>query len=89
MARRNVFICNKKGLHARAASRLVQVANDYRAEVRLLFGDKEADGKNIMSVMMLAASMGTSIELEAEGDDAEAALDALVQLIEDRFDEGE
>lgn len=89
MARRKVIICNKKGLHARAASRLVQVANDYSAEVRLLFGDKQADGKNIMSVMMLAAAMGTEIELEAEGDDAEAVLDALVQLIENRFDEGE
>ena len=89
MARRNVLIYNKKGLHARAASRLVQVANDYSAEVRLLFGDKQADGKNIMSVMMLAASMGTSIELEAEGDDAEAAVEALAQLIEDCFDEGE
>lgn len=89
MARRKVVICNKKGLHARAASRLVQVASDYGSEVRLLFGDKQADGKNIMSVMMLAASMGTEIELEAQGEDAEAALDALVQLIEERFDEGE
>lgn len=89
MPRRKVIICNKKGLHARAASRLVQVASDFSAEVRLHFGDKQADGKNIMSVMMLAASMGTAIELEAEGDDAEAALDALLRLIEDRFDEGE
>jgi len=89
MARRKVVICNKKGLHARAASRLVQVASDYSAEVCLLFGDKQADGKNIMSVMMLAASMGTEVVLKAEGHDAESALDALVQLIEDRFDEGE
>ncbi|MCC5887886.1 MAG: HPr family phosphocarrier protein [Gammaproteobacteria bacterium] len=89
MARRKVLICNKKGLHARAASRLVQVASAFSAEVRLLFNDKQADGKNIMSVMMLAAAMGTEVVLEAEGEDAEAALDALVELIESRFDEGE
>lgn len=89
MARRKVEICNRKGLHARAASRLVQVASEYQADVRLLFNDKQADGKNIMSVMMLAASMGTEVTLEADGDDAEAALDALVELIESRFDEGE
>lgn len=89
MAQRKVIICNKKGLHARAASRLVQVAGEFGAEVRLLFGDKQADGKNIMSVMMLAAAMGTEIILEADGDDAEAALDALEELIEGRFDEGE
>lgn len=89
MAQRKVTICNKKGLHARAASRLVQVACEYSAEVCLLFGDKRADGKNIMSVMMLAASMGKEVVLEARGDDAEAALDSLVQLIEAGFDESE
>lgn len=89
MARRKAVICNKKGLHARAASRLVEVASRYAADVTLTYGDKQADGKNIMSVMMLAASMGTEVILEADGDDAETALDALVQLIEDRFDEDE
>lgn len=89
MAQRKVLICNKKGLHARAASRLVQEAGRFSAEVRLLFNGKQADGKNIMSVMMLAAAMGAEVILEAEGHDAEAALDALVALIESRFDEGE
>ncbi len=89
MAERRIVISNRKGLHARAASRLVQVASEHHSEVSLLFGDKEADGRNIMSVMMLAAPPGSEIILRTEGEDHEAALHALVTLIENRFDEDE
>lgn len=89
MFERRVTISNKRGLHARAASRLVEVANRHASDIRVLSGDREADGKNIMSLIMLAASPGTEILLQADGDDAEVALSALVALIENGFDEGE
>lgn len=89
MGERRVTICNKKGLHARAASKLVQMASAHDADVWLHVGDKQADGKNIMSVMMLAAAPGTEILLLADGPAAEDALDALVELINNRFDEDE
>ncbi len=89
MAQIRVSINNRRGLHARAASRLVQVASGFHSEVRLAFDDKQADGKNIMSVMMLAASPGSEILLEVCGEDEEAALAAILELIEQRFDEDE
>lgn len=89
MAEKRITIGNRKGLHARAASRLVQVASAFQADVRLQFGDKQADGKNIMSVMMLAASPGSEVLLEVHGDDEDAALAALLDLIENHFDEDE
>ena len=89
MPSREVTIVNKLGLHARAAAKLVTTASGFGAEIKLRRGDREVNGKSIMGVMMLAASQGTTIELVAEGDDAEAALDALVTLIGDRFGEAE
>lgn len=89
MAQIRVTINNRKGLHARAASRLVQVASAFQSEVRLEFDAKQADGKNIMSVMMLAASPGSEILLEVCGEDEQAAIAAILELIERRFDEDE
>jgi phosphocarrier protein HPr len=89
MIERDLTIINKLGLHARAASKLVTVANGYNAEIHVNRDSQRVNAKSIMGVMMLAASQGTSIRLEAEGKDAEAALDALEELINNRFGEAE
>ena len=82
-------IINKLGLHARAAAKFVGVTGGYGARVRIRAGERSADGKSIMGVMMLAARQGTQIEIEAEGDDADQLLASLLQLIEQRFGEEE
>ncbi|OOE09419.1 phosphocarrier protein HPr [Stutzerimonas degradans] len=90
MPARDVTIINKLGLHARAAAKFVGVANRYPCSIRVgRCPDTLVDGKNIMAVMMLAASKGTALHLQTEGEEDEAALGALVALIEDYFDEGE
>ncbi len=88
MIREPITIINQLGLHARAANKLVSTAMEYNSTVRLGRGGQEVDGKSIMSVMMLAASCGTDIELIIDGDDENEARDALVALINDRFGEG-
>ena len=85
-----VTIINKLGLHARAAAKFVAVANRFPCKIRV--GRCPAtlvDGKSIMAVMMLAASKGTTVHLHADGEQEEEALDALVALIDDYFEEGE
>jgi phosphocarrier protein len=89
MPSREITIVNKLGLHARAAAKLVTAASGFAADIKLRRGDREVNGKSIMGVMMLAASQGTQIELSADGADADTALDALEQLIADRFGEAE
>ena len=89
MARVEVEIVNKLGLHARASAKLTQVASGFRSDVWLSRNDRRVNAKSIMGVMMLAAGKGALIIIEADGDDAEAALAALKKLIADRFDEGE
>ena len=89
MARVEVEIVNKLGLHARASAKLTQVASGYKCELWLTRNGRRVNAKSIMGVMMLAAGKGASIIIEADGDDAEAALAALQKLIADRFDEGE
>ena len=89
MASVEVLIINKLGLHARASAKLTQVASGYSCELWLSRSGRRVNAKSIMGVMMLAAGKGASIIIEAEGDDAEAALAALQKLIADRFDEGE
>lgn len=87
---RDIEIINKLGLHARAASKLVNCAGKYSAKIEITNpGGQVADAKSIMSVLMLAASKGTQLTLKAEGNDAETALDDLCALINDRFEEGE
>lgn len=89
MPTRELPIVNKLGLHARAASKFVTVASQYDARVTVVKDGREVSGKSIMGVMMLAAARGSSIEVTAEGDDAEAALDALEALVADRFGESQ
>jgi phosphocarrier protein len=89
MIRRQVSLCNRLGLHARAASKLVQVASDYPAQIWVLRDDRRVNAKSIMGVLLLAAPCGTELVLEAEGDQADEAIDALVELINDRFGEAE
>ncbi|MDX1590028.1 MAG: HPr family phosphocarrier protein [Oleiphilaceae bacterium] len=87
MIRESVTIVNRLGLHARAAAKLVSTASQFQCDVRLCKEGREVDGKSIMSVMMLAASCGSEIELITDGEDENAARDALVALIADRFGE--
>ena len=89
MQERTVTISNRLGLHARAAARLVRRASQFNSSVRLLREDtsESADGKSILSVLLLAASRGTSLIIKTEGDDEERALNALVELVEQKFGE--
>ena len=89
MARADVLIINKLGLHARASAKLTQVASAYPCEVWLTRNGRRVNAKSIMGVMMLAAGKGSSIIVDADGEDAEAALAAVLKLIADKFDEGE
>jgi phosphocarrier protein len=85
-----ITIINKLGLHARAAAKFVGVAGKYPCQIRVGRNpDSMVDGKSIMAVMMLAAGKGTEIHLFTEGEEEQAAMDGLVELINNRFDEGE
>ncbi|MEJ2576306.1 MAG: HPr family phosphocarrier protein [Gammaproteobacteria bacterium] len=89
MIEREVSIINKLGLHARAAAKLVSTASAFGAHIEVAKDGQRVNGKSIMGVMMLAASNGSTIRLSADGDDEEAAMDALVELIANRFGEPE
>ena len=89
MLEQRVEIINKLGLHARAAAKLVRTAAAYGCRVELEFAGQTADAKSIMSVMMLAAAQGSHIDISCDGQDERAALDALINLIEDYFGEEE
>jgi phosphocarrier protein len=89
MARADAEITNKLGLHARASAKLTQVASSFKSEIWLSRNERRVNAKSIMGVMMLAAGKGALITIEAEGEDAEAALAALQKLIADKFDEGQ
>ncbi|MFH0800681.1 MAG: HPr family phosphocarrier protein [Pseudomonadota bacterium] len=80
-------IRNILGLHARAAAAFVKVTNRYRSDILVCKDAMSVNGKSIMGVLMLAASKGTEIDVKASGDDAEEAIEALGQLIEDKFGE--
>jgi phosphocarrier protein len=82
-------IVNKLGLHARASAKLTQLASTFKSEIWIARNERRVNAKSIMGVMMLAAGPGSSVLLEAEGDDAEQALSALARLIAERFGEGE
>lgn len=86
---RQVTICNKLGLHARAAGKLRNLAETFSAKISVVRGHAVVDAKSVLGLMALEASKGTTLELRAAGADAEAALAALAALIEDRFGEGE
>lgn len=89
MQERTVTISNRLGLHARAAARVVQCASQFTSRVEIYRSDneKKADGKSILSVLLLAAANGTTLHVQTEGEDEERAADAVVKLIEQRFGE--
>ena len=80
-------IRNRLGLHARAAARFVHAANRFRARIALSRNGKSMDGKSILGLLLLAASQGTLLEVSADGDDEQAAVETLVALIESGFGE--
>lgn len=89
MASREIEVVNKLGLHARPAGKIVEVASSFGSTVELSLAGKSVNAKSIMGVMLLAASCGTKLQAVAEGEDAEAALDALQALFASRFGEAE
>jgi phosphocarrier protein len=89
MTRQEVEIINKLGLHARASTKLTQVASQFASQIWIERGSRRVNAKSIMGVMMLAASKGSKITLEASGDDETQAIDALIELINNRFGESE
>ena len=80
----NVEIKNKAGLHARPSSLFVQVANEFDSEIKVKYDDEEINGKSIMGLMLLAAEQGCKLTLTATGDDEDAMLESLRELIEDK-----
>jgi phosphocarrier protein HPr len=87
MLERSVQIVNKNGLHARPAAEIVKLAAKYKSEITVCRDDLEVNGKSIMGVMMLAAEYGSTLVFKADGPDAQLALDALAQLVADKFGE--
>ena len=84
---RTVEIVNKRGLHARASAKFVKTAASFDAEVRVSKDGQTVDARSIMGLMMLAAGIGCDVEIEAEGPEAEQAVEALAGLVAGRFDE--
>lgn len=82
-------ISNKLGLHARASAKLTKLAGSFRSEIFLARNGRRVNAKSIMGVMMLAAGLGSEIEIEIEGADEQAAMHAIVALIADKFGEGQ
>lgn len=82
-------ISNKLGLHARASAKLTKLAGSYPCEVWLARGDRRVNAKSIMGVMMLAAGIGVTVDIETDGEREQEALDAIVALMNDKFGEGE
>ncbi len=87
MVKRDLEIVNRLGLHARAAAKLVHTAANFDAEVHLLRDGEEVDAKSILGILMLAAAQGTRMTVRCNGADEQAALEAVTQLISNRFDE--
>ena len=89
MIKTTVTISNKLGLHARASAKLTKLATGFKSDVFMTRNGRRVNAKSIMGVMMLAAGLGTEIEIEVNGDDEQAALAAITALINDKFGEGE
>jgi len=85
----DVTIVNKLGLHARAAAKLTHLAGNYQCDIWLSRSGRRVNAKSIMGVMMLAAGLGSTVEIETEGPDEEAAIDTVEKLFADKFGEGE
>jgi phosphocarrier protein HPr len=89
MIKTTVTISNKLGLHARASAKLTKLAGGFRSDVFMSRNGRRVNAKSIMGVMMLAAGLGSEVELETTGPDEQTAMDALTALINDRFGEGQ
>jgi phosphocarrier protein len=88
MLERDIVVSNRLGLHARASAKLVQLVSGFKSTVWLVSKGREVNAQSIMGVMMLAAGMGTSLTVRAEGPDEDAALAAVIDLFDRKFDEG-
>ena len=89
MVQSDTTIINKLGLHARASGVLTQTVTPFKSDVWIIRNGRRVNAKSIMGVMMLAAGMGSVITIEADGEDEQAALDAVLAVIADKFGEGE
>lgn len=89
MVKSSVTISNKLGLHARASAKLTKLAGSFACEIWISRGERRVNAKSIMGVMMLAAGMGTTVELDVQGEREQEAIDALQALINNKFGEGE
>lgn len=89
MIKTTATISNKLGLHARASAKLTKLAGSFPCEIWISRGERRVNAKSIMGVMMLAAGIGTTVELDIEGEREQEAMDALLALINDKFGEGE
>jgi len=89
MIKRVVTISNKLGLHARASAKLTKLVGGFASDVHLTRNGRRFNANSIMGVMMLAAGLGSEVEIETEGADEQAAMDAIVTLIDDKFGEGQ
>jgi phosphocarrier protein HPr len=89
MVKREIKVTNKLGLHARASAKLTQLASKYQSQVFLARGGRRVNAKSIMGVMMLAAGIGSTLEMEVDGPDEAEAAQALEKLFGDKFGEGE
>ncbi len=89
MIQTRTTISNKLGLHARASAKLTKLAGSFPCEVWVTKGERRVNAKSIMGVMMLAAGLGSEVEIETSGDQEQAAIEALLALIQDKFGEGE
>jgi phosphocarrier protein HPr len=89
MIKTSINISNKLGLHARASAKLTKMAGSFPCEVWIAKGERRMNAKSIMGVMMLAAGLGSTVDITTDGQGEQAAMDALVGLINDKFGEGE
>jgi len=89
MIETDILIINKLGLHARAAAKLVGVTSQFQAKIQLGRGGRLVDAKSIMALLMMGAGKGTTLRLVVDGPDADAAHDAVLTLVNNRFDEAE
>ena len=89
MIKATLNISNKLGLHARASAKLTKLAGSFQSDVFMSRNERRVNAKSIMGVMMLAAGVGSEVEIETTGPDEQATMDALVALINDKFGEGE
>jgi phosphocarrier protein HPr len=89
MLKSTLTISNKLGLHARASAKLTKLAGGFQCEIFMSRNNRRVNAKSIMGVMMLAAGLGSQVELETEGPDEQAAQDAITALVNDKFGEGQ